>query len=580
MNRDPGSRLEERVREELAPYLRVVRLIGQSSAASVFLAREPALRRLVVVKVLAPELAADRKARLRFEREAQAAARIAHPNVVTVYRVGALSDDLPYLVMQYVRGRNLAQRLAAEGVLEEEEVRRLLMDLASGLAAAHRKRIVHRDVKPANVLYEEATGRVILTDFGIAAVLASGDEDPSHLTTRGHVLGDPWYSSPELLRGEELTELADMYSLGVVGFELLVGEGPYRAKTRAQIIAAHLREEPRRLEEELPGVDATLAVLIRRCLEKIPSRRPSAADFGRRLLVGVGSEATPTATVAPGPEAAAPHVPQDRLSAAHSPPGSRSDTMPGAAPEVTAEAPSGVFRLHSLGSLDLRGPDDRRLLSVLAQPKRVAILLYLAVGSHRGFKRRDTLLAVFWPELEQERARHALRQAIYVLRRALGVDLVTSRGSEEVGLDETRFWCDAVAFEAAVDGGRASEALQWYAGELLPGFFLSDAPEFERWLDAERQRLRRLASDAAWSLAEQQRMAGNATGAAHWARRAVEFSPWDESSLCRMIELLDQLGDRAGAIDAFDRFARQLKAEHQAEPAPETRALIRRVRDR
>lgn len=621
-------RLEERVREELDPHLSLIRLIGRGSAAGVYLAREPALRRLVAVKVLLPELADDRKARLRFEREAQSAARISHPNVVAVYRVGSLADDTPYIVMQYVRGRSLGDRLVAEGPLPVAEVRRFLADVASGLEAAHRRRIVHRDVKPANVLYEEETGRVFLTDFGIAAMLVTGEEDVPRITTRGHVIGDLRYRSPEQLRGEEVTELADIYGLGLLGFELLTGESPYETISSAQLVTAHIREAPRRPSDLRPELDAELEALLLRCLEKVPAHRPAAADVVRHLVgppraprtgePGAGRSpgraggrgrgyargsaapvldrrgreggpaAPPTAEAGPGGTGGGGPKPPaaGRAEAPATGPAEAPATDRAEAPASDEEGepafapPDDVIRFRALGSLELLAADGRRLLSVLAQPKRVALLAYLAVGSNRGFKRRDTLLGVFWPEVEQERARHSLRQAVYVLRQGLGADVVASRGDEEVGIAPEELWCDAVAFERAVDEGRPEEALEWYAGDLLPGFFIPDAPEFEHWLGTERQRLRRLASDAAWSLAEARERSGNAAGAAHWARRAAELSPWDEGSLCRLIELLDRLGDRTGAIRAYEQFSRRLAAEYDAEPAPETRALMRRVRAR
>lgn len=594
--------LEERLRRELAPHLEILRRLGRGSAASVYLAREPALRRLVALKVLSPELASDHKSRLRFEREAQSAARISHPNVVTLYRVGTFSNDLPYLVMQYVRGRNLAERLEAEGPFQISEVRWILANLASGLADAHRRRIVHRDVKPANVLYEEETGTVFLTDFGLAAALDPEDREVSRLTTRGHVVGDPRYRSPEQLRGEEVTELADVYGLGLLGYELLTAESPYEYGSTADVLTAHLRETPRPVRSLRQEVDADLEALIARCLQKVPAHRPRAEDVVRHLTRGgraghlsflstatgipfgpettIGTRQSETGHLeapdraAGTPEAEAPGREAEERRETPPPSEAREE------PRVVVRPPGNMIRFHALGSLELQAADDRRLLSVLAQPKRVALLAYLAIGSSRGFKRRDALLGVFWPEVEQDRARHALRQALYVLRRALGADVILSRGDEEVGLNEDDVWCDAVAFERAVESGDHAEALEWYEGDLLPGFFVSDAHEFERWLDAERQRLRRLASDAAWSLADLREEEDNPTGAAHWARRAVELAPWDESSLCRLIQLLDRMGDRAGAIRAYEQFSRRFRDEYEADPAPETQALIQRVRDR
>ena len=563
--------LQEQVTEELAPRLEIVRLLGRGSAAIVLLAREPALRRLVAVKVLSPELANDRKAHLRFQHEAQWAARVSHPNVVTVYWVDVLSSGLPYIVMQHVRGRSLEERLKAEGPLEVAEVRRILADLASGLAAAHRKGIIHRDVRPANVLYDEDTQRVLLTDFGIAAILASGDEEVPHLTTAGHLLGDPRYGSPEHLSGDEITELADVYSLGLVGFELLTAEGPYSATDPAELIAAHLRGEPRRVRDLRPETDEDLDALLLRCLAKTPTHRPSAVDVARQLRTRERERAGERERETESPSLRPDGPPAPRR---------RPEVAPSGEAAVPLEPPDGVLRLHTLGSLDLVARDGRRLLSVLTQPKRIALLAYLAIGSHSGFKRRDSLLGVFWPDSDQERARHALRQAIFVLRRGLGASVLVSRGDEEIGLDPGQLWCDAVAFEATIDGGEGASALDHFSGDLLPGFYVSDSPGFERWLENQRRRLRRRASDTAWSLSEQREQEGDAPGATTWAHRALDYSPLDEASLCRLMELLDRLGDRAGAILAYEGFARVLATEYEAEPAPETQALIETVRSR
>ncbi|HEX6913435.1 MAG TPA: hypothetical protein VF142_23725, partial [Longimicrobium sp.] len=154
-----------------------------------------------------------------------------------------------------------------------------------------------------------------------------------------------------------------------------------------------------------------------------------------------------------------------------------------------------MIRLHLLGTLDLRR-DAVEVRSVLAQPKRLALLAYLASATPRGFHARDTLLALFWPESDQERARNSLRQALHQLRRSLGDDVVVGRGDREVGLDPETFWCDAAAFDEAVREGRHEDALKLYRGDLMPGFFIEDAPEAERWLEEERARRRRAAVDA------------------------------------------------------------------------------------
>ena len=239
-----------------------------------------------------------------------------------------------------------------------------------------------------------------------------------------------------------------------------------------------------------------------------------------------------------------------------------------------------MIRFYALGSLDLKAHDGRQLRSVLAQPKRVALLAYLAAGGERETHRRDTLLGVFWPDMDEARARHALNQALYVLRRAVGPAVFVTTGDEELSLDPGELWCDAAAFMEAVEAGRCEDALEHYRGDLLEGFFISEAPEFEKWLDAERARLRRLAAQAAWTLADAEESAGKEDAAAEWARRAAGYSLENEGVLRRLISLLDRVGDRAAAVRAYEEFATRLRRELGVDPSPETQQLITAIRAR
>ena len=237
---DEDSRSIKDLQEALGPDFEVKQRLGRGSMATVYLVREKELGRLVAVKVLLPERARDETARRRFEREAKAAASLSHPNVVQVFRFGRLPDETPYLVMRFVKGRTMEDRLAAEGRLASELAQEVLLGIVSALAAAHAQGIVHRDVRPANVLWDEERKHALLADFGIAALLVTSGEDVTRLTQTGQMLGDPRYLSPEQLLDKDLTELADMYALGVLGYELYTGEGPYEAKTNIQWITAHL----------------------------------------------------------------------------------------------------------------------------------------------------------------------------------------------------------------------------------------------------------------------------------------------------------------------------------------------------
>src|SRR5437762_1383411 len=238
-----------------------------------------------------------------------------------------------------------------------------------------------------------------------------------------------------------------------------------------------------------------------------------------------------------------------------------------------------MIELHTLGGLDLRDAKGRELRVVLRQPKRFALLAYLAVPTPRGFHRRDTLLGLFWPELDQEHARNALNQAVHVLRDSLGREVITSRG-EELGLASRAITCDVNELELALERDEPSKALELYRGDFLPGFFISDAAEFERWLEGERTRLRERARSAASALTVAEEMSGNLAAAAHWARRNAALAPDSETAVCRLVTLLERAGDRAAALRAHDEFADRLAREYETEPSAETRAVLRAVRAR
>jgi DNA-binding SARP family transcriptional activator/TolB-like protein len=239
-----------------------------------------------------------------------------------------------------------------------------------------------------------------------------------------------------------------------------------------------------------------------------------------------------------------------------------------------------MIELRALGTLVLRDPNGEDLHSVLAQPKRVSLLAYLAIARPRGFHRRDTLLALLWPEQDDQHARSALNQALHHLRSALGKEAVPSRGDGEIGIDVRAVSCDAVEFEAAIEADDPARALGLYRGDLLEGFHVSGCGEFERWLEEERVWLRRRAAGAAAVLARREEARGEPVAAGHWARRAFALAPDDEGEARNLIELLGRLGDRAGAVQAYEEFARRLRVEYEVDPAPETLATIRAVRTR
>jgi DNA-binding SARP family transcriptional activator len=238
-----------------------------------------------------------------------------------------------------------------------------------------------------------------------------------------------------------------------------------------------------------------------------------------------------------------------------------------------------AIAFQTFGPVSLTDAEGREVHALLAQPRRLALLAYLAVAAPRGLHRRDAILTLFWPELDQQHARTALRQALRVIRGSLGA-VITSRGDDEIGLDFERFQCDADAFDRAIGGGRWDEALELYRGELLEGFFISGAPEFERWLDAERARLRAAAVAGARALVERATAVGDLAAAAQWVERGLRLAPLDEALMQRLISILDRRGDRAGAVQAYEDFARRLAQELEVRPSAETQALLAAVRER
>ncbi len=278
-----ASDLQIQLQAELDSEFQIVRLVGEGSVAQVYLARERALQRLVAIKFMKPELAEDETARKRFEREGRSAAKIHHHNVATVHQVGSLKDETPFIIMEYIEGRNLADTLRAEGVMTVEQTCHVLSQLASALAAAHENGIVHRDVKPENVVREKDSDRVVLTDFGIAGILETGTETITRLTRQGQLLGDPRYMSPEQLLGESLSDESDVYSLGIMGYELLTLKAPYEGATSVQLVTAHLKKDPIPLLDLRPDADPFLAELLERCLAKNPMHRPRASEVAKAL---------------------------------------------------------------------------------------------------------------------------------------------------------------------------------------------------------------------------------------------------------------------------------------------------------
>ncbi|MBI1967924.1 MAG: protein kinase [Gemmatimonadetes bacterium] len=258
--------------------------IGRGGMGVVFNARDERLKRRVAVKVLPPDLAFREEIRLRFLREAETAARLSHPHIVPIHSVGEGPDGLVYFVMAFIDGESVAQKLKRRSRLPPEEARRIMIETADALSAAHALGIIHRDVKPDNVLLEGSRGRVVVTDFGIAKALSS-TTGAGTLTATGVAIGTPHFMSPEQAAGDrEIDGRSDLYSLGVVAYQMLTSELPFNAPTVPGILMKQITELPPPITDKCPECPEDLAACVMRCLEKEPEARWPTADALRRAL--------------------------------------------------------------------------------------------------------------------------------------------------------------------------------------------------------------------------------------------------------------------------------------------------------
>ena len=265
---------------------RIADVLGRGGMATVYLARDDELDRPVAVKVLAGHLADDPSFRDRFVREARLAAGLSHPNIVQIYDAGE-DDSNPYIVMEYVEGHTLADELDERRRLDPERVVDLGVQVCGGLEHAHTAGLVHRDIKPGNLLLRN-DGTVKIADFGIARAA-----EATRLTQMGSVLGTAAYLSPEQALGEEVTAAADIYSFGCVLYESLTGRTPYVFETLAELAVKH-REDPIRPVRELrPEISSELEAVVMRCLARNPAYRPPSAAALAQELSGAGPDAAP-----------------------------------------------------------------------------------------------------------------------------------------------------------------------------------------------------------------------------------------------------------------------------------------------
>ncbi|MEX2157181.1 MAG: serine/threonine-protein kinase [Gemmatimonadales bacterium] len=283
--------LQQRLQQTLGPEFTVGPLLGQGGFAAVFRVRDTSLNRDVAVKVLDVELGPSPMLAGRFLREAQTVARLEHPHIVPIYKVGR-HEEVFYIIMRCIDGPSLRQLLGTQQRLSVGDAARIARQVADALAYAHSHDIVHRDVKPDNILLDKS-GHVLVTDFGIAkaAQAAAAGADGSQLTTEGMIIGTPQYMSPEQAAGDAVDGRSDIYSLGIVLYQMLTGSPPFDGPSSASILAQQLTQSPAPIRRERSDVSEELARVLSRMLEKNATKRfQTAAEVSRALI-----DALPTA---------------------------------------------------------------------------------------------------------------------------------------------------------------------------------------------------------------------------------------------------------------------------------------------
>lgn len=258
---------------------RIESKIGEGGMGAVYRAKHVMMDNAVAIKVLHATLVADKTAVARFQREAQAAARIKHPNAVTVTDFGVTEDNVIYIVMELFEGQSLREILEKQGLLDLERALEVTKQVCSALEAAHRSGVIHRDVKPDNIVLEDRPGQgevVKVLDFGIAK-LKDAPSTAGNLTRQGVIIGSPHYLSPEQCQSGELDARSDVYSFGIVLYEMLTGEVPFTANTPVAVALKHANEMPRSMRVDHPEIPESVDKVVMRALSKEPERRQQSA---------------------------------------------------------------------------------------------------------------------------------------------------------------------------------------------------------------------------------------------------------------------------------------------------------------
>jgi eukaryotic-like serine/threonine-protein kinase len=301
----PVELLQARLQRLVEGQYEIRKVLGKGGMGVVFLAQDLTLEREVAIKVLPPDFSTDPQVIKRFQQEAKTAAKLDHPNIIPIYRVES-KDGLNYFVMKYISGTSLEDVLDSKQPMSYDYVQRILWEAACALGHAHSRGVVHRDVKPANIMFDH-DGRVMLTDFGISKALQSA----SGLTGTGMIIGTPHYMAPEQAKGQPVDGRADQYSMGVVGYRLLAGALPFSGDSVHTILYKHIFEEAPRVSQLRQDIPRYLTDPIQRALSKEPAQRfPTMEEFATAIWPEQPVSASSKGTPRPAPQrAAAPRGP-------------------------------------------------------------------------------------------------------------------------------------------------------------------------------------------------------------------------------------------------------------------------------
>jgi tetratricopeptide (TPR) repeat protein len=553
----------------------IVELIGKGGMAKVYKAWQPSLKRHVALKVLDPALASDPSFVTRFHQEAVSAANLRHPNIVTIHDVGT-QDGYNYIAMEYIEGSSLDDRIRSHGALPGQQVVDIITQIGSALEYAHQQGFIHRDIKPANVLID-GSGRAVLTDFGIVKAL-SGSGMTLSLTQSGSVIGTPYYMSPEQVKDEPVDQRSDLYSLGIVCYEMLTGRVPFNSATTHSVLLAQANEPPPPLREVNPAVPPEVEEVVEKVLAKEPQARyNSAGEFAEAL-----SEAIDGAAGSRQPAQASRGASRPKATPQPERPSSSLVPQQGRAPAGRSRWPVVLLGVGVLGAmmalavlafvflLDMGESTEKTLsdaqAALAAENNTEATGLFDQVLAEEpgNVEALDGLLAV----ADSYAAGEDYDQAIATFKRVLEEDMDNIPALEGIGAlyEAQQDWPRAVVWyekwmQVAPDDTDAWLAVARTEYEL--GNFEHSEAYFERAGELAPDQL-----DSLLGLARVELAVGDFSGSLEKAEQALEMAPNDSAVQDQAVQLLRDLAETESGLAALAALS-QWHANHGEDGALE-----------